>query len=57
MSKIKAELNEQCKVGGKTVNVTVVKRELAQEEQTEARLASLEARVAALEKAVMKPKV
>lgn len=57
MSKIKAELNEQRKVGGKTVNVTVVKRELAQKEQTEARLASLEARVAALEKAVMKPKV
>lgn len=57
MSKIKAELNEQRKVGGKTVNVTVVKCELAQEKQTEARLASLEARVAALEKAVMKPKV
>lgn len=57
MSKIKTERDEQRKIGGKAVKVTVVERELEWEEQLEARLVSLEARVADLEKAVMKPKV
>ncbi|CEP67899.1 Uncharacterized [Moorella glycerini] len=55
--KIKVEREEKRKHGNKEVKVTVVERELTKEEQIEARFASLEARVAALEKAVMKPKV
>lgn len=57
MSKIKAEREEKRKHGSKEIEVTVVEHELTQEKQIEARLASLEARVAALEKLVVKPKV